>query len=128
MTFSSAAHLRLYPPPTTFPFFLLRIISRARHGDTYPNIQLSLPFKTPQMSRQPKLTVFRGTRIGSRHMYMPESGLEEFLGTLATYNITAIDTAQSYGNSEAMIGQVEAGDRFAIDTKWSSPWSKPGTA
>lgn len=59
---------------------------------------------------------------------MPENSLEKFFNILAAYNVTTIDTAQSYGNSQAMIGQVKAGDRFAIDTKWSPPWSEPAIA
>ena len=59
---------------------------------------------------------------------MPENRLETFFDILAAYGVTTIDTAQSYGNSEATIGQVEAGHRFSIDTKWSPPWNEPGLA
>ncbi|KAI0125488.1 putative aldehyde reductase [Xylariales sp. AK1849] len=74
------------------------------------------------MSRQPITTVFGGTRIGNRPLFMPENGLEKFFDILTAHNATAIDTAQSYGDSQATIGQVKAGDRFAIDTKWSPPY------
>ena len=47
---------------------------------------------------------------------------------LAAHNVTTIDTAQSYGNSEAMIGQVKAGDKFTIDTNWSPSWNEPALA
>lgn len=59
---------------------------------------------------------------------MPDNGLETFFEILAAYSVTTIDTAQSYGNSEATIGQIAAGDRFKIDTKWSPPWNEPGVA
>jgi aflatoxin B1 aldehyde reductase len=78
--------------------------------------------------RQPIATVFGGTRIGNRQLFMPENGLEKFFDVLVAYSGTTIDTAQSYGNSEATIGQVEAGNRFMIATKWSPPWSEPGIA
>lgn len=78
--------------------------------------------------RQPIATVFGGTRIGNKQLFMPDNGLETFLNILAAYSVTTIDTAQSYSNSEATIGQVAAGDRFKIDTKWSPQWNKPGGA
>ncbi|KAK9788181.1 putative DOPA-like domain-containing protein [Seiridium cardinale] len=42
--------------------------------------------------------------------------------------VATIDTLQSYGNSEATIGQVPEGDRFKIATKWSPPWNDLGIA
>ncbi|KAH8589885.1 putative aldehyde reductase [Bisporella sp. PMI_857] len=80
------------------------------------------------MSRQPIATVFGGTRIGNRELFTPENGLEKFFAILAAHNVTTIDTAQSYGNSQSTIGQVKAGDRFVIDTKWSPLWDQPTTA
>ena len=80
------------------------------------------------MSRQPIVTVFGGTRIGNRELFTPENGLEEFLEILVAHSVTTIDTAQSYGNSQSTIGQVKAGDRFTIDTKWSPLWDQPTKA
>lgn len=89
---------------------------------------MSSPITTPRRSRQPIAAVFGGTRIGNRQLFTPENGLESFFDILAAYNVTTIDTAQSYGNSQATIGQVKAGDRFTIDTKWSPPWNEHATA
>lgn len=77
---------------------------------------------------QPIATVFGGTRIGNRPLFTPENGLEKVFDILAAHSVTTIDTAQSYGNSQATIGQVKAGDRFAIDTKWSPSWNEPAKA
>lgn len=73
------------------------------------------------MSTNPVATVFGGTRIGNRGLFLPDNGLEEILDILVTHGVTTIDTAQSYGNSEDTIGHVRAGERFTIDTKWSPP-------
>ncbi|KAM3558369.1 hypothetical protein ARSEF4850_004638 [Beauveria asiatica] len=76
------------------------------------------------MVRGPVATVFGGTRIGNRELFKPETNLESFLTILRVHNITSIDTAQAYGNSETALGQVCAGERFTLDTKWSpSSWT-----
>lgn len=41
--------------------------------------------------------------------------------------ITQLDTAQLYGQSETLLGQAKAGERYGIDTKWFGGF-KPGTA
>ncbi|OAA67674.1 NADP-dependent oxidoreductase domain protein [Cordyceps fumosorosea ARSEF 2679] len=77
------------------------------------------------MMRQPAAIIFGGTRIGNRELFKPETSLESFLGVLRAHNVTTIDTAQAYGNSEATLGQVRAGERFTLDTKWSPPsWTE----
>ncbi|KAF3019288.1 Aflatoxin B1 aldehyde reductase member 2 [Neopestalotiopsis sp. 37M] len=82
------------------------------------------------MSHEKVPVIFGGTRIGNRELFKPENGLETFLDILSPHGAETIDTAQSYGDSEATIGQVRAGDRFNIDTKWSpycgdpsEPWA-----
>jgi aryl-alcohol dehydrogenase-like predicted oxidoreductase len=80
------------------------------------------------MTRQPIATVFGGTRIGNRQLFTPGESLQKFLHILIVHRVTTIDTAQSYGNSQATIGQVEAGRSFTIDTKWSPPWTEHATA
>lgn len=80
---------------------------------------------------RPVATVFGGTRIGNRELFMPHTHLEIFLTTLTRHHITKIDTAQAYGNSEVTLGRIQAGSRFVIDTKWSpfswtessAPWA-----
>lgn len=77
------------------------------------------------MMRRPVATVFGGTRIGNRELFKAETSLNAFLSILAAHNVTAIDTAQAYGNSESTLGQVRAGERFTLDTKWSpSSWTE----
>ncbi|OAQ95974.1 hypothetical protein LLEC1_02857 [Akanthomyces lecanii] len=71
------------------------------------------------MMRRPVAIVFGGTRIGNRELFKPETTLESFLDILRAHGITTIDTAQAYGNSEAALGAVRAGERFTLDTKWS---------
>merc|ERR1711939_673655 len=41
--------------------------------------------------------------------------------------VTTIDSAQLYGESEKRLGELKAGDRFTIDTKWLGGWT-PGSA
>lgn len=81
------------------------------------------------MTKQFASVIFGGTRIGNRDSFQPANGLETFLAVLTSFNVTAIDTAQSYGNSESTIGRVQAGQTFDIDTKWSpSSWGPDATA
>lgn len=71
--------------------------------------------------------IFGGTRIGNRPLFMPDNNLGDFFDILAKHGVTVIDTAQCYGNSEATLGQIKAGDRFTIDTKWSpASWGESG--
>ena len=70
------------------------------------------------MSTNPVATVFGGTRIGNRELFLPENSLGNFLDILVTHGVTTIDTAQSYGNSEDTLGHVNAGARLPIDSKW----------
>lgn len=78
---------------------------------------------------QPVAAIFGGTRIGNRELFMPHTHLETFLTTLARHNVTKIDTAQAYGNSEVTLGRIQAGSRFVIDTKWSPlSWTESSTA
>lgn len=82
----------------------------------------------PTTHMQPVAAIFGGTRIGNRELFMPDTHLETFLTTLTRHHITKIDTAQAYGNSEATLGRVQAGRRFAFDTKWSpDSWTESST-
>lgn len=73
------------------------------------------------MTQQPVDIVFGGTRIGNRELFKPENRLNDFFAVLTAHGVATIDTAQSYDNSEATLGQTSAGDKFTIDTKWSPP-------
>ena len=51
-------------------------------------------------------------------VFSEASALNAALSILDSYHVTTVDTAQLYGQSEAILGSVNAGDRFTIDTKW----------
>jgi len=63
--------------------------------------------------------VFGGGRIGNKEPFTPGTGLAAALQTLTNHGVTTIDSAQAYNNSQATIGEVNAGNEFIIDTKWS---------
>ena len=46
-----------------------------------------------------------------------EEDVKEVLKVLESEGIKKIDTAQIYANSENLLGKVEAGKRFVLDTK-----------
>ena len=71
------------------------------------------------MSTQPVTVVFGGSRIGNREPFTPSTELEAALKILIAHGVKKLDSAQAYGSSQATIGEVKAGDRFTIDTKWS---------
>ncbi len=73
------------------------------------------------MAAQALTVVFGGSRIGNREPFTPSTELEGALKILAAHNVKTIDSAQAYGNSQVTIGEVKAGDRFIIDTKWIAP-------
>lgn len=76
------------------------------------------------MAVQPVTVVFGGNRIGNREPFTPSTDLEGAFKILLDHHVKTIDSAQAYGNSQATIGEVKAGDKFAIDTKWSG--MRPG--
>ena len=56
--------------------------------------------------------VFGGIVVG-----YPLPKIEEFLSVLEKGGVNDIDTAQLYGDSEKLFGDVHAASRFSIDTK-----------
>ncbi|KAH8878797.1 putative aldehyde reductase [Thozetella sp. PMI_491] len=73
------------------------------------------------MAAEPVNIIWGGTRVGNRSPYTFDSGLEEALNILEAHRVKRIDSAQSYGSSQAAIGEYEIGRRFIIDTKWGPP-------
>ena len=79
------------------------------------------------MSVLPVKVVFGGNRIGNREPFTPGTSLEGALKILTDRGVNTIDSAQSYGQSQVTIGEVNAGSRFNIDTKWGPP-RRPGAS
>ncbi len=67
--------------------------------------------------------------LGTRPPYETDESVSKFLDILKKHNVTHVDSAQVYGNSEAVLGRVHAGDSFTIDTKWGDMkgFTNPGT-
>lgn len=62
--------------------------------------------------------IFGGAMISSNRVFKDKDDLEALLASLKKYGVKAIDTAQSYGDCEQMLGSVNTGSQFIIDTKW----------
>ena len=78
------------------------------------------------LAKAPKI-VYGSAAIGSRDPFVTEEGINELFATLDKHNITILDTAQLYGPSEQRLGEMKAGDKYTIDSKWIAGWS-PGSA
>jgi aflatoxin B1 aldehyde reductase len=63
-----------------------------------------------------KVVLGGGTIQTGRAFSTPES-IGAVLSTLETAGVNTIDTAQIYGESEALLGEAKAGERFTFDTK-----------
>ncbi|CAK7199895.1 hypothetical protein SEUCBS139899_002581 [Sporothrix eucalyptigena] len=74
---------------------------------------------------QPVKVVFGGNRIGNREPFTPSTDLAAAFQILQAHGVDTIDSAQGYNNSQATLGEVHAGNQFALDTKWGPP-RKPG--
>jgi aryl-alcohol dehydrogenase-like predicted oxidoreductase len=62
--------------------------------------------------------IFGGAMISSNRVFKDKDDLEALLASLKKYGVKAIDTAQRYDDCEQMLGSVNAGSQFIIDTKW----------
>lgn len=69
---------------------------------------------------QPVKVVFGGNRIGNREPFTPATDLAAAFKILRAHGVDTIDSAQNYNNSQATLGEVHAGDQFALDTKWGA--------
>ena len=79
------------------------------------------------MSSEPISVVFGAAGIGNREPFIAEDYLNSVFSTLEAHNVKILDCAQLYGEAEKRLGEVKAGDRFTIDTKWVGGW-QPGFA
>ena len=60
--------------------------------------------------------------IGNNDNFKTEEQLNELFSVLEKYDVKILDSAQLYGESEKVLGEVKAGQRFTIDTKWLGGW------
>lgn len=61
--------------------------------------------------------VFGGATVNAGTKWGDPAGIKELFSTLKANDITTIDTAQYYGESEKLLGENNAGSQFTIDTK-----------
>jgi len=61
--------------------------------------------------------VFGGAQLRAGGSYDSIEALEEMMAVLKENDVSTIDTAQLYGESEEKLGSVKAGEQFTIDTK-----------
>ncbi|KAH8681687.1 aldehyde reductase [Xylariales sp. PMI_506] len=67
----------------------------------------------------PEVTVVFGAgSIGNKESFISDEDLGTVFKILKRHNIRSLDSGQLYGNSEARLGEMKAGDSFDIDTKW----------
>ncbi|KAL6253103.1 hypothetical protein RBB50_000824 [Rhinocladiella similis] len=71
--------------------------------------------------------VFGGAVIGNYEHWQDDNNIKEAFDILEAHGAKTIDSAQLYGESEKKLGELKAGDRFTIDTKWLGGWT-PGSA
>ena len=79
------------------------------------------------MSGIPLKIVFGTAGLGNKEKYKSKADVQPFFDVLDKQGVTALDTAHLYGNSETYLGEVKAGDKYTIDTKWLGGWT-PGSA
>ncbi|RMZ90533.1 hypothetical protein DV736_g2233, partial [Chaetothyriales sp. CBS 134916] len=84
------------------------------------------------MTSQGLKIVFGTAGFGNLEPYKTAESIEHVFEILEKHDVKILDTAQVYGNSEQTLGEVKAGSRFTIDTKWhggfnpgASPTSTP---
>lgn len=69
-------------------------------------------------------TVFGGATISKDRAFHNAEDLKVVLQVLKEYGVSTIDSAQIYGESEAIIGEAKAGQSFTIDTKVAGGFRK----
>ena len=79
------------------------------------------------MTSQGIKIAYGAATLGNRDPFNSTEDLDEAFNILDKHNVKIIDSAQLYGNSETRLGEVKAGKRFIIDTKWIGGWT-PGAA
>ncbi|ETI27209.1 hypothetical protein G647_09892 [Cladophialophora carrionii CBS 160.54] len=79
------------------------------------------------MASQGIKVVFGAASIGNREPWIEKEYLEKAFDILLKHGVNTLDSAQLYGESEKRLGELNAGDKFIIDTKWLGGW-QPGWA
>ncbi len=79
------------------------------------------------MSSEGIKVVFGAASIANREPWISADYNEKAFQILLKHGANTLDSAQLYGESEKGIGELHAGDRFIIDTKWKGGW-QPGWA
>ncbi|KIV84364.1 hypothetical protein PV11_00149 [Exophiala sideris] len=78
------------------------------------------------MSSQPIKVIYGTANIGNEERWKSSDYVNEAFKILQTHDVKDLDTAQLFGGSQQKLGELKAGDKFNIDTKWLSGW-KPGS-
>jgi len=71
--------------------------------------------------------VFGTAAFGNYPPWTEPEYIEKAFAVLSSHGTLTLDSAQLYGESEKTLGEVKAGDKFVIDTKWMGGWT-PGWA
>jgi aryl-alcohol dehydrogenase-like predicted oxidoreductase len=79
------------------------------------------------MASQGLKVVFGAASIGNREPWIETSYNEKAFDILLKHGVNTLDSAQLYGESEKRLGELNAGEKFIIDTKWMGGW-QPGWA
>ncbi len=79
------------------------------------------------MSSEGIKVVFGAAAIGNREPWIDADYNDKAFQVLLKHGANVLDSAQLYGESEKRLGELKAGDKFIIDTKWMGGW-QPGWA
>ncbi|KAK4939964.1 hypothetical protein LTR10_019816 [Elasticomyces elasticus] len=78
------------------------------------------------MSSQPIKVIYGTANIGNEERWKSSDYVNEAFKIRQTHDVKDLDTAQLFGGSQQKLGELKAGDKFSIDTKWLNGW-KPGS-
>ena len=79
------------------------------------------------MSSQGLKVVFGAASIGNREPWIDEGYNNKAFEVMLAHKCNTLDSAQLYGESEKRLGEIKAGEKFTIDTKWQGGFH-PGFA
>lgn len=71
--------------------------------------------------------LFGTVPIGNTEPWIDDDYINKGFSILKAHGVDNLDTARLYGESEKRLGEVKAGDKFTIDTKWPGGFV-PGNA
>jgi aflatoxin B1 aldehyde reductase len=75
------------------------------------------------MASQGIKVVFGAAAIGNREPWNSPEYVNKAFDILLKHGADTLDSAQLYGESEKFLGELKAGDKFIIDTKWMGGWN-----